>query len=76
MDIFLILLLVKLLKAIMNCNYYYIQYILCNKEFNNQIILDGMYDNSRGWSRSFEEIVTQKFKIVEKKKTIFPVVII
>jgi hypothetical protein len=62
--------------VLMNCYHYYMQYILCNREFNNQIIIDGMYDSLRGWSRSFEEFITHKFKIVENKKTILPVVII
>ena len=59
-----------------NCNHYYIQYILCNREFNNQIIIDRMYDNLKGWSLSFKKMVTRKFEIVANKKTILPIVII
>jgi hypothetical protein len=62
--------------VLMNCNHYYMQYILCNREFNNQIIIDGMYDSSWGWSRSFEEFITHKFRIAENKKNTLPLVII
>jgi hypothetical protein len=62
--------------VLMNCNHYYMQYILCNREFNNQIIIDGMYDSSWGWSQSFEEFITHKFRIAENKKNTLPLVII
>jgi hypothetical protein len=55
---------------------YYIQYILCNKEYNNQILLDGMYCRSKGWSRHFKKFLIHKFKIAKKKKLILPVVVV
>lgn len=63
-------------QALIRCYHYYIQYVLCNREYNNQILLDGMYDHETGWTGNYEKLIIDKFKIAEKKKTNFPVFVI
>ena len=59
-----------------SCKRYSLQMMMCYREYNNEIISDGMYSPLKGWTGKFENLLLQEFNNADSQKTFNNLIVI